>query len=170
MTPVTCFTADCWQVMDGIWHLQKLSPKPSGPQQHWAVAPASLTKDNQSTSWHLLLESSLLEHSQKTPSLQSRPHMAETLIFYSSYPWASLPAAPAEVTLLPVRCGPHIINTLQWQDSLSLFISPHLSFPLLSASLPFLSSLFSPWWYPCHVVMATIGALIAWLPGNWHHL
>lgn len=126
---------------------------------HWAVAPASaslsVTKDNWSRSWHFHLEwSSYWWSSVKRCVARIRPNINFLFsAFMSILCCCLLRGHPPTWTLWASH-----YNTLQWQGSLCLSLSP------FSSPLPpfLLSSLFSPWWYPCHVVMATIGP---WLRG-----
>lgn len=138
---------------------------------HRAVASASasltVTGDYWSTSWHFHLGQSPSEQCQTLRSSPIQPHRPQCLfsvLLIHEHP--SPP--PPEVTLLPSRCGPHIINTPQCQDS--LYISPSLPFSLISESSlpPFISILSMMIPLPC--CHGNNRALIAWLLGNWHHL
>lgn len=146
------FTVDCCGVMDGLWHLRRLGPKPSGPQQH--AEPQLLHQLHslwlKTSGAHC--DISIWNEACTVRTVSNTVQHYPTLIFLFSAFMCFLCCRLRRGH--PPTCT---LWALQFQHpsmaGFSLFLSPPF----------FLSSLFSPWWwYPCHVVMATIGP---WLLG-----
>lgn len=131
---------------------------------HRAVASASasltVTGDYWSTSWHFHLGQTPSEQCQTLRSLPIQPHRPQCLFSVLLIHEHPSPPPPQRSPSYLHAVGLTLSTPL---NARTLSISPHLSLFLSSLNPPFLlSSPFSPWWYPCHVVMATIGP---WLLG-----
>lgn len=133
------------RVMDGLWHLRRFGPQPFGPRLRAELRClhqlCCVTVDNWSTLWHFHLERGLFcSNSVKRCATLAVVH----------FPFSAF------MNLLSCRLLRGHPPTSPPSTGRALFL-------FLSFSLFLLSSLFSPWWwYPCHVVMATIGP---WLLG-----
>lgn len=132
MAPLGHFIVDCCRVMDGLWHLRRLGPKPSGPQRHGELQPLHQLHCLCLKTTGAHRDISIWNEACTVRTVSNAVQHYPTLIFYSLHSWAFSAAAYTEVILLPACCGLHNFNTLQWQGSRSRSLSLPFSFHLYS--------------------------------------